>query len=426
MNTRSLIERRAALVAEMRGLTSSPAGNAGDLSAEQSTKFDALKGELEGLEKRIARQQLVDEAERRMQGEKISGTGDTRLDESLRNFSLRRAICSQVPDLAAQVDCGREKELSAEIARRSGYAFNGMAVPMQIFQLERRTLVGGGGSPDSGGINLIPTDLRADQFIDMLRAKMVVRRLGARVLSGLVGNLDVPKQASAAGSAWVDEDTALTAGDPSFQKISFTPNHCGCLSEFSRNMLLQSSPDIEQLLRMDFAKSLANALDVAALNGAGGSEPTGILNTSGLSTVAGPVTWTAILSMIETVEESNTDGTGWTTTPGMKRLLRSTAKVSSTDSVMVMETAGELAGYPLLTTTNAPAGLGSPPESDALIFGDWSDLLIAIWSELDILVNPFETAAYRRGNVMVRGMMTVDLAPRHIESFCAMTNVSPG
>lgn len=426
MNTRTLLERRGALVAEMRGITSSPAGNAGDLSPEQTQKFDALKAELEGLEKRIERARVIDDAERRMQGQQIAGSGDHRLDDELRNFSLRRAICSQVPDLAQQVDCARERELSAEIARRSGYAFNGMAVPMQIFQLERRTLVGSGGSPDSGGINLIPTDLRADQFIDMLRAKMAVRRLGARVLSGLVGNLDVPKQASTAAASWVAEDAALNAGDPTFQKISFAPNHCGCLSEFSRNMLLQSSPDIEQLLRMDFAKSLANALDVAALNGAGGTEPTGVLNTSGLSTVAGPVSWTAVLSMIETVEEANTDGTGWTTTPGMKRLLRSTAKVASTDSVMVMETAGELAGYPLVTTTNVPAGLGSPPESDALIFGDWSDLLIAIWSELDILVNPFESTAYRRGNIMVRGMMTVDLAPRHIESFCAMTNVSPG
>jgi len=426
VNTRSLLERRTALVGEMRALTASPAGTGGDLSGEQSTKFDALKTELENLERRLARQQVLDDAERRWVGTPIAGSGDNRLDESLRNFSLRRAIASQVPDLAQQIDCGRERELSNEIAKRAGRSFQGIAVPMSIFHFEQRTLQTFQGSPDSGGANLVGRDHLGNELIDVLRAKMVVRRLGARVLSGLNGGVDIPKQSSQANSAWVAEDSALSAGDPGFQKIQLDPKTCGSLSEFTRNMLLQSSPDIEQLMRMDFAAVLANALDVAAINGSGANDPTGILNLSGLSTVAGPVSWTTILEMIETVEEANAEGSGFVTTPGMKRLLRSTPKVSSTDSVMVMQERDQLAGYPLLATSNVPSTLGSPPESDALIFGDWTDMLIGFWSELDILVNPYEAAAYSRGNVKVRGMMSVDLAARHVESFVAMINVSPG
>lgn len=426
MNTRTLLERRTALVGEMRSITEKPTGAAGDLSQEQSQRFDALKAELEGLEKRIDRQRLIDEAERRAQGQPLAGTGDQRLDESLRNFSLRRAICSQVPDLAQQIDCGRERELSNEIAKRAGYPFKGMAVPMSIFHMEKRTVLTQQGSPDSGGANLVGRDHLGNELIDVLRAKMVVRRLGARVLSGLQGGVDIPKQSGAAATAWVAEDAALSAGDPGFQKVQMDPKTCGAMSEFSRNMLLQSSPDIEQLMRMDFAAVLANALDVAALNGSGANDPRGVLNLSGLSTVNGPVSWTAILQMIEAVEEANTEGNGWTTTPGMKRLLRSTPKVTSTDSVMVMQEKDSLAGYPLFSTSNVPSTLGSPAESDALIFGDWTDLLIGFWSELDILVNPYESAAYARGNVKVRGMMSVDIAARHVESFVAMTNVSPG
>jgi len=410
----------------MRSITNSPAGNGGDLSAEQSAKFDTLKTELEALEKRIARQQVVDEAERRMQGAPISGTGDNRLDKALEGYSLRRAICSQVPDLAQQIDCGREIELSKEFARRSGYGFQGICVPTAALTIERRTLVGGGGSPDSGGINLIPTDHRADLFIDALRAKTVVRRLGARVLSGLMGSVDIPRQASVGSTAWVAEDSALSDSEPTFQKVQLDPKHCGTVSEYSRNMLLQSSPDIEQLLRADKAKGLANALDVAAINGTGSNDPLGVLNLTGLATVNGPVTWAAILQMIETLEEANAEGTGFVTTPGMKRLLRSTAKVSSTDSVMVMQTNNELAGFPIVTTTNVPSDLGSPAEGDALIFGDWTDLIIGFWSELDVLVNPYESSAYARGNVKVRAMMTCDIVARHTESFVAMTTVSPG
>src|SRR5262245_33622375 len=107
MNLRDMNERRALVVTEMRAITEKPAGNAGDLSPEQSQKFDSLKAELEGIEKRIDRQRLIDDAERRMQGQQIAGSGDKRLDEELRGFSLLRAIASQVPDLAAQIDCGR-------------------------------------------------------------------------------------------------------------------------------------------------------------------------------------------------------------------------------------------------------------------------------------------------------------------------------
>ena len=59
-----------------------------------------------------------------------------------------------------------------------------------------------------------------------------------------------------------------------------TPKTVGALSKFSRLMDLQSTPDIEQLIRADFVALLADAIDTAALNGSGSSnQPTGILNT---------------------------------------------------------------------------------------------------------------------------------------------------
>ncbi|MCC6611176.1 MAG: phage major capsid protein [Burkholderiales bacterium] len=429
MNARDLLERRAVIVAEMRGITEKPAGAGGDLSAEQSAKFDSLKGELEGIEKRIDRQRLIDEAERRMAGQQIAGSGDSRLDDELRTFSLRRAICSMVPDLAAQVDSGRERELSAELARRAGRPFQGVAVPMSVFHrpIEKRTITSAQASPDAGGSNIVGTDHRGDLYIDALRARLVVRRLGARVLSGLMGNVDIPKLSASATSGWVAEDSALTSVDPTFAKVQLTPKNAGALAEFSRNVLLQSSPDVEQLLRSDFAAILANALDVAAINGSGGTDPTGILNTSSVdtSTVAAPLTWAKVLQLIELVENANAEGNGWVTTPGVVRLLRSTAKVTSTDSVMIMQERDSLAGYPLQATQNVPRTLGSPATDHALIFGNWADLLIGFWSELDVLVNPYETTAYSKGNVKIRAMMTCDIAVRHAESFAACVDVTP-
>ena len=64
------------MVTEMRSITEKPTGNGGDLSSDQSQRFDTLKAELDGVEKRLARQSFIDEAERKMQGQTIVGSGD--------------------------------------------------------------------------------------------------------------------------------------------------------------------------------------------------------------------------------------------------------------------------------------------------------------------------------------------------------------
>jgi hypothetical protein len=74
----------------------------------------------------------MDELDRRAAGASIGGAGDRNLDRDLRQFSLMGAIASQVPGL--NVDAGRERELSQEIARRAGRPFQGIAVPMSVFQ----------------------------------------------------------------------------------------------------------------------------------------------------------------------------------------------------------------------------------------------------------------------------------------------------
>ena len=425
LNIRDMQEKRALIVTEMRSITEKPTGTGGDLSAEQSQRFDALKAELDGVEKRLARQAFIDEAERRMQGQQIHGSGDNRLDESMREFSLRRAIASMVPDLASQIDSGRERELSAELAKRAGRPFQGIAVPMSIFHrpIEKRVVTGAG-----EGANIIATDLRGDLYIDRLREKMVVRRLGARVLSGLQGNVDIPRMTTSAASGWVADNSALTAGDPDLTKIQMTPKTAGALTEFSRNTLLQSSPDIEALLRDDFAKVLANRMDIAAIKGGGSNEPSGVLQ-SGLDvtvTMGAAPTWTKVLQIIEKVQVGNGEGSAWLTTPGVVRLLRSTVRVATTDSVMIAESANSLADYPLAITNNVPGDtVGSPTVRHNLIFGDWSEVLIGFWSELDVLVNPYESTAYTKGNVQIRAMMTCDIAVRHAGSFAACTDLLP-
>jgi HK97 family phage major capsid protein len=275
--------------------------------------------------------------------------------------------------------------------------------------------------PASGpGSNIISTDYLGAQFIDHLRAALVTRRLGARILSGLVGNVSIPRLKTSVTSGWVAENAALTVSDPAVDQISLSPKHVGGYTEYSRNMLLQSSPDIEEMLRDDFAKVIARAIDAAAIKGGGSNEPTGIMSTSNVATVTMTTpTWTTVLQLIEEVEADDalSGSLGFAGNSHVTRKLRSTAKVSSTDSVMIQEDPNTLAGYPYVSSSLVPVDASSPSDKTSLIFGNWNDLLIGFWSEFDFLVNPYESTAYTKGNVLVRGMASCDVKLRHVESF---------
>lgn len=352
---------------------------------------------------------------------------DTHLEHEMRSFSLR-ALLAGAAGLPG-VDWGRERELSQETARRSGRTFEGYAVPMTVFEQRVVTTALPSGGP---GSNIISTDYRPGEFIDRLRAALVIRRLGARVLSGLVGNVAIPRLKVSATGAWVAENAALSASDVEVEQVTLSPKHVGALTEYSRNMLMQSSPDIEELLRDDFAKVLARAIDAAAIKGGGSSEPVGILATSGIGDVAmgtngGAPTWAKIIDLIAEVETVDATGQGFLTNFKVLKKARQTQKVTSTDSVMIMNDRDTLAGYPVVASSLVPSTLTKGTSSgvcSALIFGDFSDVLLGYWSELDVLVNPYESTAYTKGNVQIRAFATCDVKLRQPASFAAMKDLT--
>lgn len=418
-------ETRGRIIHEMREITDNPKGDGGDLSKEQAERFDTLKADLESTEKRMERQALVDEAERRMQGEQLTGSGDEHLDRELRDYSLIRAIRSQIPNMAG--DFGREREIHQELCRRSGRNPEGLLVPMSVFEKRVVTTAAPGAGP---GSNLVSTDHLGNQYIDILRSKLVTRRLGARVLRDLKGDVSIPKRKASSTTAWIAENGELSATDAQFTAITMSPKHVGVLQEMSRNMLQQTSPDLEQLTREDFSFSLADAVDKGAIASGASNEPTGILGTSGVNTVSmsGGPTWAKILECIMKIEQDDSEGNGWLATPEWVKLLRSTPKEVDGSDVAVsadylMEGPGSLAGYPLVASNIVPKDVDT--DKHALIFGKWSDLLLGYWSELEILVNPYESTAYKKGNIQVRGLLTMDVAVRHPESFCTATGLDP-
>lgn len=422
MKLHELQEARTAAVVAMRALADLAETEKRDLTADEDKKFGDLKTSIADFDKKIGRAQTLADAERSAPAIVHGRLGDGAFEERARDFSIVKAIRASLPrDIGGgDVDAGFEREISQEVARRSGRTFQGIAVPDQVFlQLQdKRTLLVGSSAAD-----LVPNVHRADLFIDRLRSQLATERLGATVLDGLVGTVDIPRQTGSSTAQWVGEDGSLTETDAAFDDVTLAPKTVGAMTSYSRRTLLNASPAIETIVRNDLAAVIARAIDNKAMVGDGTSNtPTGITHTSGVNeiTTGGGTDWAEVLDFIAQVEASDAlqGSLGWALNAYAVKKFRSTPKVASTDSVMLMEQPGQLAGYPAAVISALAGDPGSSPAvPGTIIFGDWSSLLIGYWSGVDILVNPYETTAYAKGRVLVRAMRDVDVQVRHPESF---------
>lgn len=290
------------------------------------------------------------------------------------------------------------------------------------------------GAPTAGG-NLVATELLGSSFIDLLRHAMVLDRLGITWLRDLNGNIAIPSQTGAATAYWVAESGAPTESAQTVGQVTLSPKTVGAFTDYSRRLLLQSSIDVEAFVRADLAAIIGLAIQAAAINGAGASnEPTGILNTSGIGSVAGGTnglapTYAHMVALETALGNANADfgSLAYLTNSKVRGKLRTTEEFATTNGKPVWTSmpgqrgVGEVLGYEALVTNSVPSTLTKGTSSgvcSAIIFGNWVDLLLGMWGGLDVMLDPYTGAT--SGTKRVIALQDLDVAVRHVESFAAM------
>jgi HK97 family phage major capsid protein len=381
-----------------------------------------LQSEADALTAAERRQAALDDLARRSAGETVhTGSGDSHLDREVAKVGLLDAVRAQLG--VNDAGTARAREVSRELERRSGRKAQGLLWSMNA-SAETRVVV----STGTGG-NVIAPDYRPEMFTDRLRNAPQVRKAGATVINAGAGNITIPRRLTSVVGAWTAENAAFPVSDPTFDQITLSPKHFGVISEWSRSMALEANPDVEQLARSDMALVLAEALDAAAIAGTGTSnQPRGILNTSGIGTVAlgtngGALTTDAVADLVGQVADVNAVGsTAAFMTNSKVRRAALKLKASTNEPFGLPVVFGDL---PVFYTNLVPASgtKGTGTNLSSLIYGTWSELIVAFWSEIDILVNPYESTAYSKGNIQIRAIMTCDIAVRHAASFAAITDI---
>lgn len=400
MQLHQIREARAAKVNEARSLLASMP----TLTPEAQAKFDAIKAEIVNLEGQEARAQFVEEAERRSLGAPVHKS-EAALEGRV---NVLDAIAAQIENRSVT---GALAEFQAEAKRQGLTARNGgILVPTSIFE-KRATMT------TTGAAAVVPDDYRADQFIGLLRNSLIVRSLGARVLTGLKGDTVIPKATGAATAYWLNEGDVLTESSTTYSSIKLEPKTVGALTAFSRQLALQSNPSIESLLRDDISAVVGLAVDKALLHGtAAAKQPVGILNVSGIQTASlASLTWAGIMTMLEKLGLENITPNAALTHPKVATKLRSILTADGLPG-WLLDDNGRLAGIPTSVTNQLDAKAGSPA-TGRLIVGDFSQIVVGEWGVTEILANPYATGYYEKGDVQLRIMHTMDAVVRHPKAF---------
>lgn len=332
--------------------------------------------------------------------------------KEVKRFSLFNVVnaLANPSDRRAREAAAFEFEVSEATAKRSGKDPQGLMVPYQV--LSQRDL----NSADES--DLFSDDFRGGEFIDVLRNSSSVMQAGARMLTGLSGDVAIPKKATAASAAWIaTEGGAATESEMTTTSVSMVPRQLAAFTDITRQLRQQSSLDAEALVRDDLAQSLALAVDLAALQGSGSSgQPTGIKNTSGINTVdfgTSPIlvpSYAKVVDMETAVAEDNAlvGNLAYILPAAMYGGLKTTEKATNT-AQFVVEPGGTINGYRAIVSNQCTAG--------DMFFGNFSDLLVGMWGAgVDITVDPFSLST--TGSVRIVAFQTIDVAVRNAVSFC--------
>jgi HK97 family phage major capsid protein len=394
-------------------------GTVEDFRARALKKAEADKVEMQRkLEDASKRKPEVPENQTRVNKVEFD---ESQKREIAKRYSLMNVVRAKA---GIKADVGFEQELSDEIGKQTGRQAQGFYIPHNAPVLLGRA------DPflkTSNGSAFVATNLLTGQFIDALRSQMVLSDAGATILSGLSGDIAIPKGGTITGN-WVDgENGAGTEGKPTVGQVTGTPKTASGWTDISRRMLIQSSVDVEMFVQNELVNTIARLIEVAAFAGTNANgQPKGLISQTGVnnpSVTANAATRAQMINFLRDIMADNADfpNQSWITRPEVMASL-----ANRLESVAIRNEAGSenvgggpvpgylldintrtMLGSPVRTTTNVPA--------HHLFFGAWSQLIIGLWSGVDITVDPYSNST--TGALRIVSLQDADVMVRHGEAF---------
>jgi HK97 family phage major capsid protein len=344
--------------------------------------------------------------------------------QSGRPYSLLRCIREMMaeggPKSVLELECSLELKNFTGIVPPPG----GALIPMEVLNHRRDLDTGTGGA-------FVPTVVERE-IVPYLRNKSVCGRMGATILEGLPpGSHSLPRATGTAGATWLSEIAVAAPTNPLFDTVLLQPQRIEAQVQISRQLIRQSAPPIEAFVIREIQEAISVAVDQAALNGAGAPSPTGILQVGAnptatyayglrspdVSGCASAPSWSKILEFSANLEAARVDlaECGFVVSPDVRNLLQSTPVVATFPRYLWepgLNGFGSINGMKSLSSYNMPA--------TSMLCARWSDMLIAQWQGIQLLIDPYSLASQSLVRISVSLLATVGF--RYAVAFCASVN----
>lgn len=346
---------------------------------------------------------------------------------------IRHMVMAREGDIGP--DIGYEREISQEIAKRSQKSGNGFYIPSGV--LTRAF------DKANAAAALVATDTLFGEFIEELVADTVLGAAGVRTLQGLVGDVTIPKAGSAT-SYWVaTEGGNATETTPNIGQVGATPHTVGAFTDITRKLLMQSGIGAQAFIADELRKAIGRAVETAVFSGSGTSgQPLGLDNWTetvggnsvGIPTVsmtAGAPTHEALVAFWEKLYTANAAGASmkFIGSPAVKALLcktRDYTAFNNTGAKASSGVVGAVGGDYLCTKEGKVEGydflMSNLCNAKKLYFGDWSQIMLAFWSGIDLTVDT--SSLSKSGGIRVVTLQDCDVIVRHRQAFAIGTAIS--
>lgn len=378
---------------ELRSIVNAARMEMRKLTNQEQTRMEELKKELKALQDKMEEeeepkaeddkkeedracepQEDKKEEEARSMNENIEQKSFNIKTKMNKEFRLLKAISDiannrQLDDVALAVS-----EAGKEEMRKSGLSFGGQ---IQLPIEERAAITVAAEGEDTVATNLY-------NVIAPLRAKNVLVQAGAKFITNLTGDVQIPLM-TAESCGWESEIGEAKDGAGTFSSVKLSPKRLTAYIDLSKQFIIQDSVGAEELIRQDLINALNAKLEATILGAEDGdlTKPEGIFHK--IDPTAHTVANFADLVNAESdIEDANVIGQmKYVMSNKAKAAFRSMAKSSKTTQ-LVME-GGQIDGTPVLNTSHV-AGKN-------FAYGDWSNLAIGQFGAVDLLIDPYTKAA---------------------------------
>lgn len=332
----------------------------------------------------------------------------------VRQFSLMNVVRAAA---GHRVDIGFEREVSQELRNRGLASGKGaISVPHAVLASRATSLTQSGTSSYTVG-----TEHRGDMFVDALRPYIILPELGVQFITGLRGNIAIPKMTAGGTGYWVAEEADITRLAPTIGQISLSPHTVGAACDISHLLMQQSSPDAEQIVRNDILKSIANKVQQGVFATGGAGAPTPITSATGINNptvTGGTPTYAEMLGFPGDILADSAQGINqkWAISGATWKKLAATFTDGTAKAELVLDWRTKtMLGFPYLVTQDVG--------TNAAFFGDWSVVMIGVWGN-GIELNMDTATLSLAGGVRVVGLQDVDVAVRHGAALAYNTSVA--